>query len=169
MFSKQGWTGRECVAWVRERWNTCVANTNVRDGMKPRYRILRRSLGSVFMLPAVWCDSEVGAPATEAVLIKLESPECNVVDRVGSMVGERCKIKGKRKRPSSWLRRSKFSFASIWSHQSVQKLCTPVSSLSWASRFPGALGLALPFKRMYTLQIRETFAKEGVFGPINLF
>ena len=27
--------------------------TNVRDGMKPRYRILRRSLGSVFMLPAV--------------------------------------------------------------------------------------------------------------------
>ena len=33
--------------------------TNVRDGMKPRYRILRRSLGSVFMLPAMWCDSEV--------------------------------------------------------------------------------------------------------------
>ena len=28
--------------------------TNVRDGMTPRYRILRRSLGSVFMLPAVW-------------------------------------------------------------------------------------------------------------------
>ena len=27
--------------------------TNVRDGMKPRYRILRRSLGSVFMLPAI--------------------------------------------------------------------------------------------------------------------
>ena len=39
------------------------------------------------MLPAVWCDSEVRALATEAVLIKLESPECNVVDRVGSMVG----------------------------------------------------------------------------------
>ena len=49
--------------------------THVRDGMKPRYRILRRSLGSVFMLPAAWCDSEVRALATEAVLIKLESPE----------------------------------------------------------------------------------------------
>ena len=55
--------------------------TNVRDGMKPRYRILNRSLGSVFMLPAVWCDSEVRALATEAVLIKLESLECNVMDR----------------------------------------------------------------------------------------
>ena len=32
--------------------------TNVRDGMKPRYRILRRSLGSVFMLPAFWFGSE---------------------------------------------------------------------------------------------------------------
>ena len=49
------------------------------------------------MLPAVWCDSEVRALATEDVLIKLESPECNVVDRVGSMVGGRCKIKGKGK------------------------------------------------------------------------
>ena len=57
--------------------------TNVQNGTKPRYRILRRSLGSVFMLPAVWCDSEVRALATEAMLIKLESPECNVVDRVG--------------------------------------------------------------------------------------
>ena len=59
-------------------------NTNVRDGMKPRYRILHRSLGSVFMLQAVWCDSETRALATEAVLIKLESPKCNIVDRVGS-------------------------------------------------------------------------------------
>ena len=71
--------------------------TNVRDGMKPRYRILRRSLGSVFMLPAMWCDSEVKALATEAVLIKLESPLCNVVDGFGSIVGKRCKVKGQEK------------------------------------------------------------------------
>ena len=77
--------------------------------------------------------------------------------------------KGKRKRPSSWLRRSRSPFASIWSHQSVLKLCTPVSGPSWESRFPGPLGLALPFKHLYTLQIRETFAKEAVLGPINLF
>ena len=139
-----------------------LLHTNVRDGMKPRYRISRRSLGSVFMLPAIWCDSEERALATEAVLIKLESPLCNVVDRAGSIVGERCKIKGKRKRPSSWLRRSKSPFASIWSH-------TPVVGPSWESRFNGALGLALPFKHLYTLQIRETFATEGVSGPINLF
>ena len=44
-----------------------------------------------------------------------------------------------------------------------------MSGPSWESRFPGALGLALPFKHLYTLQIRETFAKEGVLGPINLF
>ena len=153
------------MAWVRERWNT----KNVRVGMKPRYRILRRSLGSVFMMPAVWCDSEVRALATEAVLIKLESPVCSVVDRVGSVVGERCKIKGKRKRPSSWLRRCRSPFASIWSRQSVPKLCTPVSGPSWESRFPGTLGLALLFKHLYTLQIRETFAKEGGLGPTNLF
>ena len=143
--------------------------TNVRDGMKPRYRILRRSLGSVFMLPAIWCESEVKALATEAVLIKLESPLCNVVDGCGSIHGKRCKVKGRRKRPSSWLRRSKSPFASIWNHQSVVRQCTPVSGPSWESRFPGALGLALPFKQLYTLQIRETFAKEGVLGPINLF
>ena len=41
--------------------------TNVRDGMKPRYRILRRSLGSVFMLPAFWCDSVCAAD---------RSPQC---------------------------------------------------------------------------------------------
>ena len=62
---------------------------NVRDGMKPRYRILRRSLGSVFMLPAMWCESEVRALAVEAVLIKLESPLCNVVDGFGAIVGKR--------------------------------------------------------------------------------
>ena len=44
-----------------------------------------------------------------------------------------------------------------------------MSSLSWESRFPGALGLALAFKHLYKLQIRETFAKDGVLGPINLF
>ena len=134
-----------------------------------RARILRRSLGSVFMLAAMWCDSEVRALATEAVLIKLESPLCNVVDGCGSIVGKRCKVKGRRKRPSSWLRRSKPPFTSIWSHQSVLRLCTPVSGPSWESRFPGALDLAVPFKHLYTLQIRETFAKEGVLGPINLF
>ena len=77
------------MAWVREHWNTCVrcCTQNVRDGMKPRYGILRRSFGSVFMLFAIWCDSELGALATEAVLIKLESPLCNVVDKVGSIVG----------------------------------------------------------------------------------
>ena len=88
-----------------------------------RARILRRSLGSVFMLPAMWCDSEVRALATEAVLIELESPLCNVVDGCGSIVGKRCKVKGRRKRPSSWLRRSKPPFTSIWSHQSVLRLC----------------------------------------------
>ena len=88
---------------------------------------------------------------------------------VGSMIGERCKIKGNRKRPSSWLRRLRSPFASVWSHQSVLKLCTPVSGPSWESRFPGTLGLALPFKHLYTLQIRETFAKEVVLGTINLF
>ena len=117
----------------------------------------------------MWCESEVKALAVEAVLIKLESPLCNVVDGCGSILGKRCKVKGKRKRPSSWLRRSNSPFTSIWSHQSVVRLCTPVSGPSWESRFPGALGLALPFKHLYTLQIRETFAKEGVLGPINLF
>ena len=70
--------------------------TNVRDGMKPRYQILRRSLESVFMLPAIWCDSEVRALATEAVLIKLESPLCNVVDRVDSIVwnGAKSRVRG---------------------------------------------------------------------------
>ena len=121
------------------------------------------------MLPAIWCDSEVRALATEAVLIKLESPLCNVVDGFRSIVEKRCNVKGKRKRPSSWLRRSKSPFTSIWSHQSVLRLCTPVSGPSWESRFHGALGLALPFKHLYTLQIRETFPEEGLLGPINLF
>ena len=49
------------------------------------------------------------------------------------------------------------------------ELCTPVSDPLWESRFPGTLGLALPFKHLYTLQVRETFAKQAVLGPINLF
>ena len=121
------------------------------------------------MLSAFWFDSEKRALATETVLIKLESSECNVVDRTGLMNVERCKLKGKRKRSSSWLRRPKLSFVSIWDHLSTQILCTSVSFPSWESRFLGALGLALSLKHMYTLQIREMFAKDGVLGPLNLF
>ena len=166
--ARNGWTGRKmcCMGPRALEHLRALLYTNVRDGMKPRYRILRRSLGSVFMLPIFWFDSE-GALATETVLIKLESPECNVVDRTGLMNVERCKVNDKR--PSSWLRRPKLSFASIWSHLSVQNLCTPVSCRSWESRFPGALGLALPFKHLYSLQIREMFAKDDVLGPLNLF
>ena len=132
--------------------------TNVRDGMKPRYRILRRSLGSVFMLPAIWCDSEVRALATEAVPIKLESP----------WFWFNCweKVQGQGQEETAIVVASQIQ---IPVYQSVLRLCTPVSGPSWESRFSGALSLVLPFKHLYTLQIRETFAKEGVLGPINLF
>ena len=88
------------------------------------------------------------------MLNKLESPLCNVVDRVGSIVGERCKVKGSEE-------------TAIVVASQVQ--APVVSGPSWESRFPRALGLALLFKLLYTLQIRETFAKEGALGPINLF
>ena len=144
--------------------------TNVRDGMKPRYRILRRSLGSVIMLPAFWCDSEERALAMESLLIKLESPECNLVDRYGNENAEKCKCKGVRKRPSSWLRRSRVSSTSIWSYRSVRRLVEPCvrPRPCWEANFPGALSLALPFKHLFSLHIRETFAKEGVIGPLTL-
>ena len=146
--------------------------SRIREACSARFPVNGFGASIVYVLAghsAIWCDSEVRALATEAVVIKLESPSCNVVDGFGSSVGKRCKVKGGRKRPSSWLRRSKSPFTSIWSHQSVVRLCAPVSGPSWELRFPGALGLALPFKHLYTLQIRETFAKEGVLGPINLF
>ena len=167
------------MAWVREHWNTCV-RCCTRDGCVVVHKFsgwdgteipdpASVSWICVHVACGIRCESEVRALATEAVLVKLESPLCNKVDGFGSFAQERCKVKGRRKRTSSWLRRSKSPFTSIWSHQSVVRLCTPVSGPSWKSRFPGALGLVLPFKHLYTLQIRETFAKEGVLGPINLF
>ena len=73
---------RMCGMGPRALEHVCAPlSTNVRDRMKPRYRILRRSLGSVFMLLAVWCESEVRTLATEALWIMLESPECNEVTR----------------------------------------------------------------------------------------
>ena len=150
---------RECVPWVREHWNTLRALLYHKCSGWNETEIPGSyvgSLGSVFMLPAIWCDSEARALATEAVLIKLESPLCNVVDRVDSIVGERCRVKGYEGNGH----RHGFAgpsppFASIWSHRSVLKLCTPVSGPSWESRFPGVLGLAFPFKHLYTWQIGE--------------
>ena len=70
---------------------------------------------------------------------------------------ERCKVKGKRKRP-------KLSFASIWGSKTLHTCLLSFMGIG----FGGALGLALPFKQLYTLQIREMFAKDGVLGPLNL-
>ena len=139
--------------------------TNVRDGTKPRYRILRRSLGSVFMLPAFWFDSEERALAIETVLIKLESPECNVVDRTGLMNVERCKVKGKRKRPSSWPRRPKLSLASIWSHLSVQMFLHTCFLSFMGIEIPGC---SWPRAALQHAADREMFARDGMLGPINL-
>ena len=136
-FGRRPVLGQDCCARWCNDWGPRNAWFDYGYMLKPRYRILRRSLRSVFMLLAVLCDSEVRALATEAVLVKLESPLCNKVDGFGSFAQERCKVKGKRKRTSSWLRRSKSPFTSIWSHQSVLRLCTPVSGPSWESRFPG--------------------------------
>ena len=103
--------------------------TNVRDGMKPRYWILRRSLGFVFMQLAVWCDSEVRALATEAGVDQAGVASVYVTWRTGSDQllgnGARSRVRGNGHHRGFAGPGPRFV--------SVLKLCTPVSGPSWES------------------------------------
>ena len=69
-----GYPGR-CFEHLR-----AALRPNAGEGTKPRYRLLRRSLGSTFMLPALVAATEARAFALERTAIQLEAPQGNALD-----------------------------------------------------------------------------------------
>eukprot|EP00959_Pyramimonas_sp_CCMP1952_P462616 9483547-Pyramimonas_sp.AAC.1 len=51
------------------------------EGRWPRYRLLRKSLGTLCMLPVAVDPSEAQAFAMESLVIKFANPECNNRDQ----------------------------------------------------------------------------------------
>ena len=83
-----------------------IVNPETRDGKRPRYHLMRRSMGSVCFIPVLWTVSERRALAFESVGIKFEAPEANVremrFEGKSQGVPERLRFRGERRRPSSW-------------------------------------------------------------------
>ncbi len=51
-----------------------------RDGVLPRYKLLRKSIGSVVLIPLMNCVNESQALAVERILIATLRPDCNGAD-----------------------------------------------------------------------------------------
>eukprot|EP00972_Heterocapsa_arctica_P114428 16442408-Heterocapsa_arctica.AAC.1 len=129
------------------------------EGKKPRYRLLRQSLGSAVMIPALGAASEARAYSLEFCAIRLEAPAGNALDeQVGAQAtGKKyavCLRSGRRRRPSSWRRAHRPPWASVWGDAPTIAMARRREE----PRFPelqGARGIDLPCKDLYAVQGRE--------------
>ena len=143
------------------------------EGGKPRYHLLRRSLGSTVMMPAIASASEARAFSLEACAIRLEAPAGNVLETIAHGYatgrGKAARIRSTpRKRPSSWLRSRQKPWASIWGQQWVSAIVDRRQAPPYPE-LTGAKGVDLPFRELYTLQQREEHGLSGRAGPLWLF
>ena len=141
------------------------------QGQKPRYKLLRRSIGSIAFLPIQTYASPEQAFAAEALAIRMECPAGNELDaraaqQSSAAAGRPLTVRGPRRRPVLWQRRSPRArpWSSIWALP-----CTAAALASKSrpqSAFPGALGLQVPYGQLYRAQLQEQFAMTGEFGPL---
>ena len=57
-----------------------IFRLDARESQKPRYRFMRASIGSLCMVPLLWCTTEAQAFALETVVIRTEAPVPNIQD-----------------------------------------------------------------------------------------
>ena len=150
----------------------CLYRPGLKDANKPRYRLLRRRLWGVRFFPLTVFPTISQTLAAEALAISMKAPMGNAKDAAEERrlrrKGDNAKVRAPRRRPSSWRRRKRRPWESIWGCSAVQEALSN-QFRSKPVRFPGALGLDIPFSSLYTAQIREELAYCGSQGPIYLF
>ena len=140
-------------------------------GDRPRYKLLRESLGAVFFLPCVWTKSSVGAYALESYAIRQVQPLANaadekVVSSASLRKGQALLFGGKkrrvRRRPPSWRRRASplaptvatASTHTIW--ESIFPTSPKVRrQLEVQDILPGVLAESGPFSVLYVRHQRD--------------
>ena len=150
----------------------CLYRPGLKDANKPRYRLLRRRLWGVCFFPLAVFPTISQTLAAEALAKSMEAPMDNAKDAAEERrlrrKGDTAKVRAPRRRPSSWRRRKRRPWESIWGCSAVQEALSN-QFRSKPVRFPGALGLDIPFSSLYTAQIREEHACCGSQGPIYLY
>ena len=117
--------------------------------------------GSVRFFPLAVFPTISQTLAAEALAISREAPMGNARDAAEERrlrrKGENAKVRAPRRRPSSWRRRKRRPWESIWGCSAVKEALSDQFQGS-PVQFPGALGLDIPFPSLYTAQIREEHA-----------
>ena len=129
-------------------------------------------LWSVRFFPLVVFSTISQTSATEALAISMEAPMGNSKDAAEEhqlrRKGDNAKVQAPRRRPSSWRRRKRRPWESIWGCSAVNEALSN-QSLGKPVQFPETQGLDIPFSFLYTAQTREEHAYCGSQGPICLF
>ena len=148
----------------------CILRPASANARKPRYRLLRASIGSVCFLPIMIFDSPTRAFAAEALCIALESPMGNAVDQralLARAAGKPAPFKAKRMRPLRWCRLPDCKpWSSIWRLEAARS----VVSRSVVAPVGAPLSSAmLPVRQLYTLRVLEQVAVHGTQGPVSIW
>ena len=152
-------------------------------GRRPRYRLLRRSVGSLFFIPVLLLRSERSSYHYEAMAIRRYAPTCNVADSLESEAVSRRRGTGllhamrktrqtMRRRPPSWRRAPRATTsAPAWVSTTPEDHgIAPVAVGQDPLRaFPGALSEAAPYGVLYRLQQAEHLYQTGEEGPLWIF
>ena len=164
-----------CVARLLEHLRA-LFRPATRDGQKPRYRILRKSLGTLGFVPLVLTSSEQLAFATESLIIRMEKPQANLEDIAWDqrLRGIHPKLpegtitahKKKRRRPFPSFRVGSNPTASVWEQ--------PISRAKLLEQEEREETLASQFVRggfaeLYRLQQTERAILYGLEGPLDIF
>ena len=146
------------------------------DGRWPRYQLLRKSLGTLCMLPVAVLKTEAEAFALESLLIKFTNPDCNNSDRgyrnKGTTRGQllRPRPDQVRRRPPPRLRGPRQAH-SIWYSQVFQaaadKLEQERTHHEQQLHHPGQLRGA--FTEVYWAIVQIRYVESRMFGPVSIF
>ena len=142
------------------------------DANKPRYRLLRRRLWAVRFFPLAVFPTISQTSAAEAFAISIEAPMGNAKDAAEERRLRRrrdnAKVRALCRRPSSWTRRKRRPWESIWVVLLSKKL---FQTSPGASRFSFQVrwGWTFLFALFTLLRIREEHAYCGSQGPIYWF
>ena len=140
-----------------------------RDGAIARYTLLRKSIGSVSMLPLMSCVNEHQALALERVVIQTADPLCNGAD-LSQFLRSKGKLlkplKAGRHRPPKHARRASGSNASVWLMPQFQIGVS--KQLNRSLEGPSQAVPKLPFKALYRHLQAAMAGASGCIGPIPI-
>ena len=112
----------------------CLYRQGLKDANKPLYRLLRRRVCGVRFFPLTVFPTISHTLAAEALAISMEAPMGNAKDAAEERrlrrKGDDAKVRAPGRRPSSWRRRKRRPWESIWGCSDVQEALSNHSGAS---------------------------------------